>query len=98
MVRRGSMTPTELLTWADAVMAGDDALPVGLWQPAAALLARQALDQALTGLWQARAPGLEDRPARVQLLCLPTYLDDTDLAGRASHVWWSLSNACHNHP
>ena len=94
----GVSAPDELLAWADAVMSGAIALPAGLWQHTAALLARQALGQSLDRLWKARAPGLEDRPARFQLLCLPSFLEDADLAGRASHVWWSLTNACHHHP
>jgi hypothetical protein len=91
-------TPGELLSWAGAAMAEGDGLPAGVWQYATALLARQALDLALAEMWKARAPGLERRPAHVQLLCLPSYLDDRELAGRASLVWWSLTGASHHHP
>lgn len=34
---------------------------------------------------------------RAQLACLPTYMDDTELAGRAAYTWSALSSACHHH-
>ena len=48
-------------------------------------------------MWKARAPDVAGRSVRVQLICLRTYLDNADLAGRAGHVWWNLTNACHHH-
>jgi hypothetical protein len=33
-----------------------------------------------------------------QLVSLPFYLDDEDLARRVRDCWYSLSNACHAHP
>ena len=87
----------ELLEWADNALSDGDGLPPGVWQHAAALLARRSLERALDEMWRTRAPGLEARPARYQLLCLPAYVD-ADLAGRTSHVWWSLNNASRHHP
>jgi hypothetical protein len=33
-----------------------------------------------------------------QLVSLPFYLGDRDLARRVRDCWYSLSNACHAHP
>jgi len=92
-----SRSATDLLAWADAVMVGSDDLPAGLWQQATALLGRQALEHALDRLWASRAPELQGTPARVQLLCLASYVGDPDLVGRVNTVWWNLTNACHHH-
>lgn len=35
---------------------------------------------------------------KAQLLCLPHYLGDEELAERASYAWAGLSGACHQHP
>jgi hypothetical protein len=35
---------------------------------------------------------------RCQLLCLPGFLADHELAGRAAHAWSALTRACHHHP
>jgi hypothetical protein len=35
---------------------------------------------------------------RCQLLCLPTYVQDAEVAGRAAHAWDGLTQACHHHP
>jgi hypothetical protein len=35
---------------------------------------------------------------RAQLICLRSYLGDTDLAVRAGHAWSALRRACHHHP
>ncbi len=48
-------------------------------------------------LWQREAPGMERCSIRAQLLALPRYLDDEDLARSAVATWWSLTRACHHH-
>jgi hypothetical protein len=63
-----------------------------------ALLARQALESALDELWLRRAKGLELCSAKAQLLCMPAYLGDPEVAGRVSYSWAGLSRACHQHP
>ena len=35
---------------------------------------------------------------KAQLLCLPHYLGDEELAERVSYAWAGLSGACHQHP
>ncbi len=53
----------DLLTRADPKTAG-------LWPRAAALLARQALEQALDEYWRSRQLPLDQLPTRPQLICL----------------------------
>jgi hypothetical protein len=72
-----------------------DPVTAGLWPRAAALLGRQALEAALADLWRRKRLNLAACPGRIQLLCLPTYLGDAALAGRAAHAWAALSHACH---
>ncbi len=88
-------SPRDLLDAARLVAATCD----GPYRPrAVALLARQALEGTLDDHWRARAPGVEDCTTRSQLICLPAYLGDTDLAEETSYTWWALSRACHHHP
>jgi hypothetical protein len=69
-----------------------------LWSRAAALLGRQALEAELDELWSRTAPGIERASTKCQLLCLPAFLSDRGLAGRAAHAWGALTGACHHHP
>jgi len=85
-----------LLAAAHSLLAYSDAATAGLWPRAAALLARQALEQGLNDFWLERAPGVEDSSRRSQLLCLRSYADE-QLAEEASHTWAALSRACHHH-
>lgn len=88
----------EVLTAARNLMERTDPATAGLWPRATALLARQALEAALDDFWRVRAPGMEHCSARAQLLCLPYYLGDEELAERVSYAWAGLSRACHQHP
>jgi hypothetical protein len=89
--------PLDLVGAARDLLIVPDAATAGMWPRAAALLGRQALEQALHRLWALRAPGLEETSARCQLLCLQSLLGDPDLAGRVAHAWWALSRASHYH-
>jgi len=93
------MTSEELLTEACRLVERPDALTAGVWPRAAALLARQALEQAMAGLWaaQPQTNGLSDSTVRSQLLCLTAYVDE-DAATRAAYLSAALSRACHYHP
>jgi hypothetical protein len=93
------MTPDDLLAAARRLVDRSDATTAGVWPRTAALLARQALEQAMKALWAARpqAIGLADCPMRSQLLCLTAFLDQ-DTATRASYLSAALSRACHYHP
>lgn len=88
----------ELVQAARALLERTDPATAGLWPRATALLARQALEAALDEFWRVRAPGLEHCSMKAQLLCLPHYLGDEELAERVSYAWAGLSRACHQHP
>ena len=62
---------------------------------AAALLLRQALEEALDDFWLGSQPGMENVSARAQLVSLPYYLD-TELAGDVTYAWYRLSAICHH--
>jgi hypothetical protein len=68
------------------------------WPRAAAFLARQALEDAVRDVWFGSAYRMRDCNMAAQLVSLPFYLDDKDLASRVRDCWYSLSNACHAHP
>lgn len=92
------MTPDELLAAARRIIQRADAATVGVWPHAAALLARQSLEQAMTTLWAAdpRAARLADCSLRSQILCLTAYLDQ-ETASRVAYLAAALSRACHYH-
>jgi hypothetical protein len=92
------MTPTDLLAAAQRLLDRPDARTAGIWPRAAALLARQALEQGLDGYWRSKGLKLADLATKPQLICLAEYLGDSGVAGRASHAWSSLTQACHHHP
>ena len=67
----------------------------GLWERAAILLARQALEEALDDFWRARAPDLLHASMRAQLLCLGPLMSNDRDAADVDQLWGALSNACH---
>jgi hypothetical protein len=95
--REPAMTPQDLLTEARRLVEHPDAATTGVWPRAAALLARQALEQAMAGLWATQASGLSDSTMRSQLLCLTAYVDE-DVTTRATYLSAALSRGCHHHP
>ena len=92
------MTPTELLAAARSLAETPKARTASVWPRAAALLARQALEQGLDLYWRSKNLKLDTVATRPQLICLAAYLPDEGVAGRASHAWASLTRACHHHP
>jgi hypothetical protein len=92
------VTPAELVDAARTMVRQPRPGTASLWPRAAALLARQALEAALIELWSRTHPGIERASMRCQLLCLPSFLSDRELAGRAAHAWVALTFACHHHP
>jgi hypothetical protein len=93
------VTPEELLSEACRLVEHPDAETAGVWPRAAALLARQALEQAIAGLWagQPGADGLSGTAMQSQLLCLAAFVDE-DVATRVAYLAAALSRACHYHP
>ncbi len=92
------MTPAEALAVAQKLLDRPDVKTAGLWPRAAALLARQALEQGLDEYWKAKGLALAALPTRPQLICLREYLGDEPLAASLHHAWNALSAACHHHP
>ena len=92
-----SLDQQALVAAAHDLLERPDAMTAGIWPRATALLARQALEATLDDLWLARARGVERCSGRAQLLCLPYYLRDEELAERVSYTWTGLSRACHQH-
>jgi hypothetical protein len=88
----------ELLDGAELILSDARYSIAGVWPRAAALLARQALETAMLQFWMVRAPGLEWCSIHAQLLCLPDYVRDREIAESASLAWRSLSRICHHHP
>jgi hypothetical protein len=90
------MTSAEILERAAGLLNHPTAETVGLWPRATAVLARQALEVGLHESLSAKIPGIENAPVRVQLLCLQSYVDDTETAHEVNLAWWALSRACHH--
>jgi hypothetical protein len=91
-------TPVELVAMARQLLDRASPDTAGLWPRAAALLARQALEQAVDEYWVSRQMALDSCPTLPQLICLREYLGDPALAGQVHHAWNALSRACHQHP
>jgi hypothetical protein len=93
------VTPAELLAAARELIIRPDTATAGVWPRTSALLARQALEEAVDAWWAAvpGTRGLQQASMRSQLICLPFYLDAA-LARQVAYTWAVLSNACHYHP
>lgn len=94
---RSVHAPEELLAAARHLLETPDARTVGVWARAVAYLSRQALEGYLDALWCERAPGTERVSTRAQLICLPCFLGNVDLARQITYTWNGLSQACHHH-
>lgn len=84
-----------LLRMSSIVLDRDDLSPL-LAARAAALMSRQALEQALRARLEREIPGLGDVTARAQLLVLHTY--DAHTGETTAALWQMLTRACHHHP
>lgn len=65
------------------------------WARSAILLARQAVEDAVSDIFAATVPAMTDRSFRSQFVALPFYVTDDDLGRRAHQLWSELSAACH---
>lgn len=93
-----TLTPKALLAGARDLCRRSDAPTAGLWPRAAALVARQAVEAALSLYWaDSPSPALAACPMRTQLVCLAE-MAGPEIAGVVSSSWASLSSACHVHP
>ncbi len=89
---------TELIAHARGLLEESTRGTVSAWPRAAALLARQQIEGALTAYWHGREPSLQRMNMRVQLACLQVYASDTQLASDAAWAWYALTRATHHHP
>ena len=89
------MTPAELLSAARRLVDEHERSTEALWGRAAALLARQALEQAMRDALVGASPYIDEAPFSVQLLVLHEALPNRDLAARAAYTWAALSRATH---
>jgi len=91
-----ALTTEEALVAARQLVDTPSQDTTGLWARAAAVLVRQALETALRDLWHRKARGTHKATFTAQLLCLPAFLDDEDLAGAVAWTWAATSAACHH--
>lgn len=89
---------SELLREARALLDHPPSTHPGLWERAAILLARQALEESLDDFWRARSPDLLHASMRAQLLCLGPLMNNQRDAADIDQLWGALSNACHFDP
>lgn len=90
------MTAAEILERATGLLNHPTTETAGLWPHATAVLARQALEVGLHEALSTKILGIQNAPVRVQLLCLQSYLEDTETAHEVNLAWWALSRACHH--
>jgi hypothetical protein len=90
--------PHALLAEARRLLDDTSTGTVSVWSRAAAMLARQALEETLRRYWLRTAPGVERLSMRAQLSCLRAYLTAPALAADVAFAWHALSRATHHHP
>lgn len=88
---------SQLLAAARIAVANPAAGLDEAWPRAAALLTRQALEDAIAARLVDRIPEVEGLSMRVKLACLLELTDAVD-AHEAAWLWARLSAACHHHP
>ena len=86
------------LQLARDLLSRADPSTAGLWPRAAALLIRQALEEAVDAYWTTRQVPLESVSTHTQLVCLRMMTSDGTLPAQLHEAWGSLSRACHHHP
>ncbi len=84
-----------LLCDARALLEQPPSSAPDLWERAAVLLARQALEEALDRFWDSRSPDLLPASMRAQLLCLGVLMNNERDAADVDQLWGALSDACH---
>jgi hypothetical protein len=67
------------------------------WARGVVLLARQALEDAVTAFWIRRAPGTERASGKARFVALRFYVGDSDVPRQAHQTWATLSDATHRH-
>jgi hypothetical protein len=91
------LPPADLLAEADQLCRQDRPDTAGYWSRAAALLARMALESAVSARLAALHPRLPEASMRSKLLVLPLCCSQ-EATMEAARAWAGLSRACHQHP
>ena len=87
-----------LLGLGRALACGDLQLPGTSGPRGACIIARQALEQVVAELLQARGLECAQATMRTKLICLrQSYAAEPGLVFQAETAWWRLSVACHHH-
>lgn len=89
------MLSAELLRESRALLDQPPSAAPDLWERAAVLLARQALEEALDRFWASRSRDLLQASMRAQLLCLGSFMNNERDAAEVDQLWSALSDACH---
>ena len=87
-----SQVTAELLRDSRALLDKAPSAAPGLWERAAVLLARQALEETLDGFWSNRSPDLLQASMRAQLLCLGALMNNERDAADVDQLWGALSD------
>ena len=90
-----SQVTAEFLRESRALLDQPPSAAPGLWERAAVLLARQALEEALDRFWASRSPDLRQASMRAQLLCLGVLMNNERDAADVDQLWGVLSDTCH---
>jgi hypothetical protein len=94
--RSGTTSADAILAHALAILDGTLELPKARSSRAAAVLARQALEDAVQALCREAGANLARASMRSRLLVLRMVLGDS-VADTAEAAWAGLSRACHHH-
>ena len=86
---------TEFLREARTLLDEPPSAGPDLWERAAVLVLRQALEEALDRFWAGRSPDLLTASMRAQLLCLGVLMNNERDAADVDQLWGALSDACH---
>ena len=92
-----SPAPAVLITSARLTIGEKAVLWGASWPRASAFLARQGLESAVGLLWTGDLATMNDASFADQLVCLPLFLGDVELARDVRYTWKALSAACHAH-
>ncbi len=96
--RRAAPVPDPGPTLRDAriVLDNPGALVSAGWACVVVVLARLALEDAVTAFWMHTAPGTELASGKARLVALRFYVDDPTVARQAHQTWAALSDAAHH--
>lgn len=90
-------SPGGSLLAARVILDRPDALASPGWARSVALLARQALEDAVDLFWARHAPGMQQASRTSRFIALRYYLADASFARGAHQLWATLSDASHHH-